>query len=131
MRTKSWAIGSVIAALLAIAVPVFGHHAWHGYDMKNLTTVQATVTEFDWENPHVWMRFEATDAKGNVEKWWAGGPSPSRMAGTGWNKDTLKPGDHITAVGNRITDGTYMLRLSKVVLANGRSLLCYGQQYGP
>src|SRR5271156_2124482 len=84
MRTKSWASGSIVAVLLAIALPAFAHHAWQGYDMKNLTTVQGTVTEFDWENPHVWMRFEATNSKGNTEKWWAGAPSPSRMAGTGW-----------------------------------------------
>lgn len=131
MKNRQLAIGCVLAVFLAVAVPTFAHHAWHGYDMKNLTTVKATVTEFDWGNPHVSMKFDVTDDKGNVQKWWAGGPSPSRMANTGWNKDTLKPGDHITAVGNRIEDGTYMLRLSKVMLANGRELLCYGQQYGP
>ena len=29
------------------------------------------------------------------------------MAGTGWDKDTLKPGDQITAIGHRISDGIY------------------------
>ena len=129
MRTRSWVLAGFVAVLLA--VPALVHHAWHGYDMRNLTTVKGTVTDFDWENPHVWMSFDATDDKGNVQKWKAGGPSPSRMANNGWDKDSLKPGDHFTAIGNRITDGTYMLRLSKVVLANGKELLCYGTQYGP
>ena len=84
------------------------------------------MTQFDWGNPHVWINFEAKNDKGDVEKWAAGGPSPSRMAGTGWDKETLKPGDQITAVGHRITDGTYSLRLVKVVLSNGRELICYG-----
>jgi hypothetical protein len=126
MKTRLLEIGFLFASLLTVSVPAFAHHAWHGYDMANLTTVRGTVTRFDWGNPHVWMYFDATDDKGNVEKWAAGGPSPSRMAGTGWDKETLKPGDQITAVGHKITDGTNTMRLVKVVLSNGRELICYG-----
>jgi hypothetical protein len=50
------------------------------------------------------------------------------MANTGWDKDTLKPGDQLTAVGHRITDGTYSLRLEKVILSDGRELVCYGRR---
>ena len=126
MKTRLLPIGSLLVFLLAVSVPAFAHHAWHGYDMANLTTVKGTVTQFDWGNPHVWISFEMTDDKGNIEKWSAGGPSPSRMANTGWDKETLKPGDQITAVGHRISDGTYNLRLVKVVLSDGRELICYG-----
>jgi hypothetical protein len=125
---KTWLlwIGSFAVCLMTVSLPAFAHHAWHGYDMANLTTVKGTVTQFDWGNPHVWINLEVTGDKGNIEKWAAGGPSPSRMAGTGWDKETLKPGDQITAVGHRIADGTYNLRLVKVVLADGRELICYG-----
>ncbi len=126
MRIRSLVLGSVVASLLAISGPAFAHHAWHGYDMANLTTVKGTVTQFDWANPHVWISLEVKDDKANVEKWNAGGPSPSRMAGTGWDKETLKPGDQITAIGHRISDGTNNLRLVKVVLSDGRELICYG-----
>ncbi len=126
MKIKTLLIGSLFACLLTVSGPALAHHAWHGYDMENLTTVKGTVTKFDWGNPHVWISFELTDDKGNVEKWSAGGPSPSRMAGTGWDKDTLRPGDQITAVGHRISDGTYSLRLVKVILSDGRELICYG-----
>jgi hypothetical protein len=126
MKTRATLIGSLVLCLLAVCGPAFAHHAWHGYDMDNLTSVKGTVTQFDWGNPHVWISFEMTDDKGSVEKWSAGGPSPSRMANTGWDKNTVKPGDQITAVGHRITDGTYSLRLVKVVLSDGRELICYG-----
>jgi hypothetical protein len=126
MRIRLLALGSLLAGLLAIAGPAFAHHAWHGYDMANLTTMKGTVTLFDWANPHVWISFDAKDDKGSVEKWSAGGPSPSRMANTGWDKETLKPGDQITAVGHRISDGSNSLRLVKVVLSDGRELICYG-----
>jgi hypothetical protein len=126
MNCRLLGIGIVLTCLAVISSPVFAHHAWHGYDMENLTTVKGTVTQFDWGNPHVWITFEAKDERGNVQKWSAGGPSPSRMANTGWDKDTLKPGDAIAAVGHRITDGTFSMRLEKVVLADGRELICYG-----
>jgi len=126
MKTRLLWIGSFAVFLMTVSLPAFAHHAWHGYDMANLTTVKGTVTQFDWGNPHVWINLEVTGDKGNIEKWAAGGPSPSRMAGTGWDKETLKPGDQITAVGHRIADGTYSLRLVKVVLADGRELICYG-----
>jgi Family of unknown function (DUF6152) len=126
MKTRLLWIGSLAVFLMTVSLPAFAHHAWHGYDMANLTTVKGTVTQFDWGNPHVWINLEVTGDKGNIEKWAAGGPSPSRMAGTGWDKETLKPGDQITAVGHRIADGTYSLRLVKVVLADGRELICYG-----
>jgi Family of unknown function (DUF6152) len=126
MKTRLLWIGCLAACLLAASAPAFAHHAWHGYDMANVTTVKGTVTQFDWGNPHVWINLEVAGDKGSIEKWAAGGPSPSRMAGTGWDKETLKPGDQITAVGHRIMDGTYSLRLVKVVLADGRELQCYG-----
>ena len=126
MRTKFLALFALASSLLVLAAPSFAHHAWRGYDMKKLSTLKGTVTGFDFGNPHVWMNLDVTNDKGDVEKWAAGGPSPSRMAGTGWDKETLKPGDQITAVGHRISDGTYSLRLVKVVLSDGRELTCYG-----
>ena len=131
MRTKVLAIFALAISLLVVTAPSFAHHAWRGYDMKNLSTMTGTVTGFDFGNPHVWMNLDVKTDKGETEKWSAGGPSPSRMANAGWTKDTLHSGDQITIVGNRISDGTFKMRLQKVVLANGRQLMCYGHDYGP
>jgi len=130
MKIKFAALSGLIAALLLACGPVFAHHAWGNYDMSNTTTVKGTVVSFDFGNPHVWIGFEAKDEKGNLERWDAGGPSPNRMEGTGWSQSTLKPGDQITAVGNRIKDGSRKLRLAKVILSDGKELLCYGTRYG-
>lgn len=128
MKSRALAFGVLVAALFAVSAPAFSHHAWSGYDMSNVTTVKGTVTKFDWGNPHVWISLDVKNDKGDTEKWSAGGPSPSRMAGTGWDKETLKPGDQITAIGHRISDGTNALRLVKVILADGHELICYGQR---
>jgi Family of unknown function (DUF6152) len=128
MRGRTLAIFVVFAGLLTASSPVFAHHAWRGFDNANATTIKGTVTNFDWSNPHVWIYLDVAGDKGGTQKWSAGGPSPSRMANTGWDKYTLKPGDQIAATGIRSNDGSYILRLEKITLADGRELICYGKR---
>jgi Family of unknown function (DUF6152) len=108
-----------------VASVSFAHHTW-AVDTSHSITVKGTVTRFDWSNPHVQIFLDAKDENGHVEKWTAGGPSPSRMAGTGWDKNTLKAGDVITAIGHRATDATNLLKMDKAVLSSGRELVGYG-----
>src|ERR1700680_590543 len=63
MKTWLLLIGSLVVCLLTVSVPAFAHHAWHGYDMANVTTVKGTVTQFDWGNPHVWISLEVQGDK--------------------------------------------------------------------
>jgi hypothetical protein len=92
--------------------------------MSHTTAVKGTVTQFQWGNPHMWINFEVQDDKGAAQNWSAGGPSPNRLANSGWNSDTLKPGDQVTFVGYRIKDGGYSMKLDKIVLPDGRELPC-------
>jgi hypothetical protein len=117
------AFGTV--GVLMIATSSFAHHAW-AVDTSRSVTVKGTVTGVDWSNPHVQIFVDAKDDSGKVVKWTVGGPSPSRMAGTGWDKNTLKAGDVITAVGQRATDAPNLLKTQKVVLSDGRELVAYG-----
>ena len=95
--------------------------------MSREITVQGTVTGYSWGNPHVMMGLDVKDASGKIEKWNVGGPSVTRMAGNGWDKDSLKPGDVITASGYRFTDGSNVLRLQKVVMPTGKEMFLYGK----
>jgi hypothetical protein len=128
MRTKRLALGAILIGLLAAASPAFAHHAWRGFDKSNPMTLKGIVKEFDWGNPHVWITLEVKDDKGNVEKWSAGGPSPSRLAKAGWDKDTVKFGEEITVTGARGSGDSHELRLDKVTLPDGREMPCYGSR---
>jgi len=85
------------------------------------------VTGYDWANPHVMIGLDVQGANGRIEKWNVGGPSTSRMAGNGWDTNTLTMGDVITASGYRFRDGSSILRLQKIVMANGKELFLYGR----
>ena len=127
MITGLRAIAVVTVGVLTVASPSFAHHTW-AVDRTRDVTVKGTVTRVDWSNPHVQIFLDAKDDNGKVEKWTAGGPSTGRMEGSSWDKNTLKPGDMITAVGHRATDGSNLLRVRKIVLADGLELTGYGNR---
>ena len=125
MRSRLLALAVGTVAVLMVATSSFAHHAW-AVDTTRSITVKGTVTGVDWSNPHIQIFVDTKDSNGNVEKWTVGGPSPSRMAGNGWDKNTLKAGDVITAVGQRATDSPNLLKTQKVVLSSGREMVAYG-----
>jgi hypothetical protein len=55
------------------------------------------VTEYNWGNPHVMIGLEVKSDDGRIENWSVGGPSPTRITGNGWDKNSHKMGDVITA----------------------------------
>ena len=126
MRRKLLALSVGTVAVLMVASSSFAHHTW-AVDTSRSITVKGTVTGVDWANPHVQIFLDVNDNNGKVEKWTVGGPSPTRMAETGWDKNTLKAGDVITAVGQRATDKPNLMKTEKVVMANGRELAAYGR----
>lgn len=123
-RLQMLALGAV--GILAAASPSFAHHAWPVDSSKDVT-VKGTVTDYSWANPHVMIGLDVKDDTGKITKWNVGGPSTTRMAGNGWDRNTLKVGDVITGTGHRFTDGSNILRLQKVVMASGKELFLYGR----
>jgi hypothetical protein len=116
-----------VVGIIAAATPLLAHHSWP-VDSRKLVTVKGTVTSYSWTNPHVMMGLNVQNDKGAVEKWDVGGPATNRMAANGWTATTLKPGDAITAIGYRFTDGEPILRLEKIVMADGKEMFLYGRR---
>jgi hypothetical protein len=122
VKTRMIGLYAVLAGSLLISGPAFAHHSMSMYDRSHDTTFKATISEFNWSNPHSQIIFTATDEHGNVVKWVAEGPGPNRLANHGWSKDSLKPGDQVTIVGNCNKDGSPTMRFEKVIFANGQTL---------
>ena len=117
---------SVVLALVSGAVPLSAHHSWP-ISRDQLVTVKGKVLEFAWENPHPMITLEVRSDDGKVEKWQVGGPAISRMEGIGWTRTTVKPGDTITGIGYQFSDGQKIIRLERVILADGKTIRVYGQ----
>ena len=56
------------------------HHSFAMFDADKTVTMQGTVTQFEWVNPHSWLRFTANDEKtGRPARWAIELSSPSRL----------------------------------------------------
>ena len=102
--------------------PLSAHHGSSNYDMSKSISVQGTITEFAFINPHSSIHLEVKDGKGNVEQWLVEADSPNNLARAGWTRESLKPGEQVTIVGNPLKDGSKVMRLRKVIFADGHEL---------
>ena len=116
-----YVLGTALALLIA-GGQLSAHHGSSNYDMSKSVSVKGTVTQFEFINPHSAIHLEAKDDKGNAEQWLIEADSPNNLARAGWTRDSLKPGDQVTIVGNRLKDGSKVMRLQKVIFADGKEL---------
>jgi hypothetical protein len=114
---------AVLTISLVFSGSAFAHHSMSMYDRGHDTTFKATITQFEWVNPHSQITFTAPDEHGNLVTWVAEGPGPNRLANHGWTKDSLKPGDQVTIVGNVNKDGSPTMRFERIILPNGQELV--------
>src|SRR5262245_51306069 len=123
---KALLASALLILLVSTVVPLSAHHSWP-IDNSKLVTVKGTVMEFAWENPHPMISLEVKTDDGKVEKWQVGGPAITRMEANGWKKDTVKPGDVITGIGYQFADGQKIVRLERIIFADGKQMNLYGR----
>ena len=82
----------VFAALALLAgVPAAAHHSFAMFDQTKIMTLEGTVTEFQWTNPHAFIELEAAGGR----HWSIELNSPNNLKRQGWSRDARKPGDKI------------------------------------
>jgi hypothetical protein len=116
----------VVLASVSVVVPLSAHHSWP-VNSSQLVTVKGTVVQFDWSNPHPMITLEVRGNDGKTERWSVGGPAITRMEANGWTRTTVKPGDVITGTGYQFSDGQKVVRLERIVFADGKEMRLYGR----
>jgi uncharacterized protein DUF6152 len=127
LRGKTSTLVFTLGVFLGAAPLAQNALAHHGggslYDMSKEITVQATVTEFVWTNPHVEISFDAKDDKGKVKHWLLEASSPPVLVSRGWNRKSLQAGDVIKVTFNPSQRGTNVGLFIKLVKADGTELV--------
>ena len=116
--------GALALAMIASPVPALAHHSFAMFDTTRLTSVEGTVKEFQWTNPHsvVWVDV-APPAGGAPVVWALEMASPANLTRMGWNKRALKAGDRVRFEVNPLRDGQPGGSLRKAtILATGQVL---------
>lgn len=123
--------GLLLLAVSSLAVlPLFAHHGNAEYENK-VITLKGTVTAWKWINPHVLLKVDVKDDKGNVVNWTAEFVAPSNMINFGFTSQTFKPGDEITMVSSNVAKtGAPVGRFSEIILANGQVMKTAGKYDG-
>lgn len=122
MRSKLLTYFAFVVGLLIVSGPVFAHHGAAAYADKVVVLKDATVTKFQWGNPHSIVMFDVKDEKGEVTHWAAEAGSPAALGLIGWRKTSLQPGDVISVYLYQARTGNPVGRLQKIVLADGATL---------
>ncbi len=113
----------LIFSVLLVSGTLLAHHGEANYDTSKVVSVKGTVTEFRFINPHVEISMDVKNDNGEIEKWVGEARSPAMLGRIGgWDKNTIKVGDVISASGHRTKNGTNFLRLIKIVLPDGREM---------
>ena len=96
----------LIAAAAALAVTAASaHHSGAMFDEQKEVTLNGTVKEFQYTNPHSWLLVDVPDANGQVTTWGFEAEGPSTLLRAGIRKSDFAPGTKITVVGHPMKDG--------------------------
>jgi hypothetical protein len=114
----------VLTAALISGPPLAAHHGRGAtFDMKKQLTLKGTVSQVRWQNPHVLISIDVTDDAGNSVTWTFENSNVHTLATQGYNRNTLKIGQPVTAVLNPAVNGAPLGIIVKVILADGKEIM--------
>ena len=98
-RLGAW----LLVAAGGIALPAVAHHSFAMFDQTKQVSLKGTVKEFQWTNPHAFIRVEVAE-NGTSDVWDVELNSPYNLKRQGWSSSSVKTGDKITIVLNPLRD---------------------------
>ena len=122
MTKPARATGLALAAAVALgAAPAFAHHSFAMFDSQKSVTLDGTVKDFQWTNPHSWIQLTVRDpATGKDVEYSIEGGSPNSLSRSGWRPGSLKPGDKAQVTIHPMKDGSPGGSLMAVVVNGAR-----------
>ena len=125
MKRNALALTRIALAGIAVAmsaIPAVAHHSFAMFDALKSTSLEGTVKEFQWTNPHSWIHLTVTNAEGKEEQWAIEMGGPAGLARQGWRPKTLTPGMKVKAVVHPLRDGANGGQFMAVTLPDGTQM---------
>jgi len=97
---------TILCLALAMTSAAFAHHSSAMFDKSVIREVAATVIEFQWSNPHVWIQIEIRGDSGEAQEWSIETLGPNSLFRRGWRPNSFQPGDNIQIKFNPMRDGS-------------------------
>ena len=81
-------------ALATVAPSASAHHSPVMFDQSRTVSLEGTVRQFQWTNPHCYIQLVVEDG-GRQTEWTMEMGAPVYLYNRGWRPSTLKAGDRI------------------------------------
>jgi hypothetical protein len=116
-----------LAALGALALGLGGtqasaHHSFAMFDNTKNVVLEGTVKEFQWTNPHTWIEMTVIEAGKPVNYSIEGASPNSLVRRSGWNRTSIKAGDHVKLTIHPMKDGSKGGSFVAATFADGHTL---------
>ena len=90
-----------VAGLAICGTVGYGHHSIAGaYDSNQPRTIEGTVTQFQFINPHPFLLIDVMQAGGIAQSWKLEMDNRSELAQIGVTRETFKAGDRVIINGS-------------------------------
>jgi Family of unknown function (DUF6152) len=119
-------LGTIGVAASLLAAPAFAHHSFAMFDATKNVTLQGTVKNFEWTNPHMWLYVVVQPAAGAPVEYPLEMMAVQGAVKLGWKPDSVRPGDKVSFEFHPLRDGHPGGQLISVVLSDGKKLAVMG-----
>jgi hypothetical protein len=116
------ALGLATIAVATSAVPVAAHHSFAMFDGSKTTTLEGTIRQFQWTNPHSWIYLTVADAQGQPADWPIELGAPNGLVRQGWTPKTLTPGMKVKVLVHPLRDGKPGGQFMALTLPDGKQM---------
>ena len=111
----------LLTTAFLLSASAFAHHGRASYS-QDIISLDATVTEFRFVNPHVQVYFDITTEAGEIEQWQGELTAPNKLARGGWTKTTLQPGDQIRITGRAARNDGHSVAINEIIMPDGEAI---------
>ena len=122
MRRAIVILGVVATVMMTVPAAVVAHHSAAMFDSTTEVTLQGTVVEWQWRNPHCTLRMDVKGADGAVKTWSVATANIADLSKRGWSRRTFNVGDTVTVVIRPARSGEPVGMIETVTLPDGQKI---------
>ena len=114
-------------ALTVMSSGAFAHHGTSNFDLSKQITLEGTVVEMAFVNPHSYLYLDVTDQNGEVAAWRCEMRAATVLRRSGWTPEMFAVGRALKVIGSPSREDAHTCYVSTIEFPDGSSANRYSQ----